>query len=90
MTCGILVTLTGLVFSTICFVNAVLNPWNYNGVSGLLGALLGTSTLIPFIVSLVVMILGLAICFWTAFRKKFPFCRLICQPFTMLHLHTSQ
>lgn len=70
MTCGILLTLIGLVFSAFCFMNAVLNPWTYHGVGGLLGALLGSQTLIPFIVALVVMIFGLAICFWIAFKNK--------------------
>ena len=69
MVCGILLTMTGLVFSALCFVNAVLNPWNYNGIDGLLGSLLGTKTLIPFIASLTVMVLGLVLCFWRAFRK---------------------
>lgn len=70
MVCGILLTIIGLVFSAFCFINAVQNPWNYNGIDGLLGSLLGTDTLIPFIISLLVMVLGLAICFWRAFRKE--------------------
>lgn len=69
MTCGILLTLIGFAFSAFCFMNAVLNPWTYDGVGGLLGALLGTHTLIPFIIAMVVMVFGLAICFWTAFKK---------------------
>lgn len=69
MTCGILLTLIGLVFSAFCFMNAVLNPWMYNGLDGLLGALLGTHTLIPFVIALIVMIFGLTICFWIAFKK---------------------
>lgn len=70
MVCGILLTMIGLVFSAVCLTNAVLNPWNYNGMEGLLGSLLGTNTLVPFIISLVVMALGLVICFWRAFRKE--------------------
>ena len=68
--CGILLTIIGLVLSAFCFINAVLNPWNYNGIDGLLGSLLGTKTLIPFIISLIVMVLGLALCFWRAFRNE--------------------
>ena len=59
-----------IIFSAFCFINAVLNPWNYNGIEGLLGSFLGTNTLVPFILSLIVMVLGLAICFWRAFRKE--------------------
>ncbi len=67
---GILLTLIGLFFSGFCFIDAVLHPWNCNGVSGLLGAFLGQDTLIPFILSLLVMLLGLGICFWRAFGKE--------------------
>ncbi len=70
MVYGILLTIIGLIFSAFCFINAVLNPWNYNGIEGLLGSFLGTNTLVPFILSLIVMVLGLAICFWRAFRKE--------------------
>ena len=31
--CGLLLTLVGLVFSSICFIYAVMNPWNYNGIN---------------------------------------------------------
>ena len=77
MVCGILLTIIGLVLSSFCFINALLNPWNYNGIDGLLGSFLGTNTLIPFIISFVVMILGLVICFWRAFKEinKFSFTR---------------
>ena len=70
MVCGILLTIIGLVFSAFCFIYAVMSPWSYNGIEGLLGSLLGTNTLIPFIISLVVMVIGLGICFWIAFRNE--------------------
>lgn len=70
MVCGVMLTVIGFVFSVICFINALLHPWNYEGIEGLLGSLLGTDTLVPFIISLVVMALGLLICFWSAFRKE--------------------
>lgn len=67
---GILLTIIGLFFTAFCFVDAVLNPCIYNGIDGLLGAFLGQDTLIPFVISFVIMILGLGICFWRAFRKE--------------------
>ena len=70
MIVGVLLTLIGLVFSAFCFFDAVLNPCNYNGIEGLLGAFLGQHTLIPFIISLAVMAAGLGICFWRAFIHK--------------------
>lgn len=37
MISGVLVTIIGLVFSAFSFIYAVLNPWNYNGIDGVLG-----------------------------------------------------
>ena len=70
MVFGVLLTVVGLFFSAFCFIDAVLNPCVYNGVDGLLGAFYGRDTLIAFIISLVVMIVGLVVCFLRAFREK--------------------
>ena len=70
MVCGILLTVIGFCTFFFCFVYAILHPWNYNGTDGLLGSLLGTHTLGPFIISFIVMIVGIAICFWRAFKSK--------------------
>jgi len=67
--CGLLLTLVGLVFSSFCFIYAVMNPWNYNGINGLLGSFLGTQTLVPFIISTAAMCAGLILCFYVAFHK---------------------
>ena len=66
---SILLTLVGLVFSVACFIDALLHPHIYNGIGGLMGAFLGKGTLAPFIISIVVMCAGLALCGWEAFRK---------------------
>ena len=65
----LLLTLVGLVFSSVCFIYAVMNPWNYNGINGLLGSFLGTQTLVPFIISTAAMCAGLILCFYVAFHK---------------------
>lgn len=70
MVCGIMLTVIGFVVFVICFINLLLHPYDYNGITGLYGSLLGTDTLVPFVTSLVVMVLGLFICFWNAFRKE--------------------
>lgn len=70
MTCGVLLTLIGFVFSAFCFFHAVLNPWTYNGINGLLGAFLGNETLVPFIISIIIMIAGLTICFVRAYKSE--------------------
>lgn len=67
---GIMLTVIGLIYSAFCFIYAVMNPWDYNGISGLQGAFLGTETLIPFLVSMTVIIVGLIICGYEAYRRK--------------------
>jgi hypothetical protein len=69
MVFGVLLTIIGLVFSAFSFIWAALNPWDWNGISGLLGSFLGTDMLIPFVIGTIVMLIGLWICFMEAFRK---------------------
>ena len=69
MVVGVLVTIIGLVFSAFSFIYAALNPWNWNGIDGLLGSFLGTHMLVPFTIGMTVMIAGLVICFKEAYRK---------------------
>ena len=44
---GALLTVVGLVFSAFSFIYAAQNPWNWNGIDGLLGSFLGTHMLVP-------------------------------------------
>ncbi|MBU5626312.1 hypothetical protein KQI82_05170 [Oscillibacter sp. MSJ-2] len=67
---GVMLAVIGLMFAAICFVHALCNPWNYNGIDGLLGSFLGTDTLIPFVISLLVLIAGVVICGREAYRRK--------------------
>ena len=67
---GALITIIGLVFATFSFVYAAINPWDYNGISGLMGSFLGTNMLIPFIISVVVLLIGLVIVWFEAYRRK--------------------
>lgn len=69
MVFGVLLTVVGLVFAAISFIYAALNPWNWNGIDGLLGSFLGTHMLIPFIIGMGAMIAGLVICFKEAYPK---------------------
>lgn len=67
---SIMLTIIGLIFSAFCFMYASLNPWDYNGVTGLMGSFLGTNMLMPFIISLIVMISGLVISWYEAYKRK--------------------
>ena len=67
---GALVTIIGLVFSGFSFIYAALNPWNYNGIDGLLGSFLGTHMLIPFILGMIILVIGLFLCYKAAYGRK--------------------
>ncbi len=67
---GILVSLVGLIFSSFSFMYAIMNPGIYNGTGGLLGSLLCKDLLYPFIISIIVMLIGLLICGYESYRRK--------------------
>lgn len=67
---GLIIFLLGAVVSVFNYIDAVLNPCNYNGIGGLEGAFLGRGTLDITIVFVIVLIVGLGICGFEAFRKK--------------------
>ena len=67
---GLLLALLGGIFSAFCFIYSVINPCIYNSIDGLIGSFLGTNTMLPFIVSTVVMIVGVVICGIEAFKKE--------------------
>lgn len=67
---GIFVFLLGAVVSVFNYIDAVLNPCNYNGIGGLQGAFLGRGTLSLTIIFVIIMLIGLGICGFEAYRKK--------------------
>jgi hypothetical protein len=67
---GALLSVFGFLITAFCLVYAAMNPWSYNGVTGLIGSLLGTGTLFTFIISLALFIAGLIICWYEAYRRK--------------------
>ncbi|NLZ92969.1 MAG: hypothetical protein GX922_02960 [Firmicutes bacterium] len=67
---GALVFLCGMAGILVLLVLAVNNPWDYNGITGILGFLLGSQTLFAFIIFIIMFTGGLAICFYEAYFKK--------------------
>jgi len=67
---GIMLSVMGFLYSSFCFFYAAMHPWEYNGIGGMLGSFLGTHTLYPFIISLAVMVVGVCISGYEAYRKK--------------------
>ena len=67
---GLIIFLLGAVVSVFNYIDAVLHPCSYNGIEGLKGAFLGRGTLGITIFSVIVLLLGLAICGIEVFKKK--------------------
>ncbi len=49
---------------------AAFNPWDYSGITGLMGSLLGTGTISIFVLFCVMGLIGMAICVYEAYIQK--------------------
>ena len=67
MVCWVLTTVIGLVFSLFCLIYAAMNPCTYNGNDGLWGALLAGGIVGLFVISGLIMCIGLLLCFIEAY-----------------------
>lgn len=67
---GTMLVTIGFLFTVFCFIYAVMNPYVINGISGLRSAFRGTYTGIPFVISIIIMISGLILCFYEAYLWK--------------------
>lgn len=63
MILGIVWQLMGSLGSIAILCSATLHQWDYNGITGILGSLLGLDLIIPFIVCITLFICGLVVCF---------------------------
>lgn len=63
MILGIAWQLMGFLGSIAILCSATLHQWDYNGITGILGSLLGLDLIIPFIVCITLFIYGLVVCF---------------------------
>ena len=63
MMLGIVWQLMGFLGSIAILCSATLHQCNYNGITGILGSLLGLDLIIPFIVCITLFICGLVVCF---------------------------
>ena len=63
MILGIAWQLMGFLGSIAILCSATLQQWDYNGITGVLGSLLGLDLIIPFIVCITPFICGLVVCF---------------------------
>ena len=63
MILGIAWQLMGFLGSIAILCSATLHQWDYNGITGVLGSLLGLDLIIPFIACITLFICGLVVCF---------------------------
>lgn len=63
MILGVVWQLMGFLGSIAILCSATLHQCNYNGITGVLGSLLGLELIIPFIICLTLLICGLVVCF---------------------------
>ena len=66
--CGIILCIIGFMFAFVCFIRTLYKPFYYNGREGLLASFLGNNTLLPFIISMLVLIAGVSICIYEAYK----------------------
>lgn len=67
---GISIMAIGTISMIVATILSPLNPWSYDGISGWYGCILGMDLLIPFIISIIVAIIGLAIAVWGVIDKE--------------------
>lgn len=53
----------GFLGAIIILCSAALHQWDYNGITGIMGSLLGLELMIPFIVSIAFFVVGCVFCY---------------------------
>ena len=67
---GIILSTIGFIYSFACFVYTILNPCIVNGQGGLIVSFRENDVLLPFLISILILIIGVLICGYEAYRKK--------------------
>lgn len=67
---GVLVFFSGFIFLVFSFMYAIKNPVNCKNIDGLMGSLKGNDLLGPFIISLIVTLIGLGLCGYEAYGRE--------------------
>ena len=66
---GSMLILVGIALCIPCVFCAAAKPWDYYGIEGLLGSLLGTRLIFPVVIGLALQLAGLIICCVNAYKK---------------------
>lgn len=62
MILGIVWQILGFFGAIIILITVAPERWNYDGITGILGSLLGMSLIFPFIFCVVLFVLGVVLC----------------------------
>ena len=63
MMLGIGWQVSGFLGAVLILCAAAPHQWDYNGITGIVGSLLGLQLIIPFIVCVVLFVLGIVFCY---------------------------
>lgn len=63
MILGIVWQLMGFLGAIIILCSAAPHQWDYNGITGILGSLLGLELILPLFVCIILFICGVVVCF---------------------------
>ena len=66
---GMMLFITGFIGTLVFFITSILNPWQFNDIGGFAGFLLGTKMLIPFIIFIIMVLIGIYICIYETYLK---------------------
>lgn len=67
---GALLFLSGFIGILALVCTSIFKPWNYNGINGFAGFLLGSETLVFFILFCVLSVTGVTICSLEAYPRR--------------------
>ena len=69
MILGVVWQILGFLGSLVIVCTAAPHSWNYNGITGLLGSLLGLDLVMPLVICFALFVVGVALCY-KALREK--------------------
>ena len=67
---GMMLSMVGLSYSLVCFYGVIANPCYCSTENRLLSCFYQVNTLVPFFISITLLLIGLFLVMFEAFRKK--------------------
>lgn len=67
---GALLAFCSIIEINVFVILSVIHPWDYNGITGLRGYLIGSGTTTIFALFCITFIIGMVICYNEAYKRK--------------------